>query len=100
MEALKRIEANTIEKLPPRKKNGDPNFNINFYVAQREGRVRRAWPCTPRTTDERAGPAKPAGDVRFAGLRREGASLGLRSRACCPGRRRIESGRRPLFSSG
>jgi N4-(beta-N-acetylglucosaminyl)-L-asparaginase len=36
MEALKRIKANTIEKRL-RKANGDPNFNINFYVVNARG---------------------------------------------------------------
>ena len=36
MEALKRIKANTIEKRL-RKANGDPNFNINFYVLNAKG---------------------------------------------------------------
>ncbi len=40
MEALKRIRANTVEKrlLAP---TGEPHFQIIFYIAQREGRVRR-----------------------------------------------------------
>ncbi|MCI0605785.1 N(4)-(beta-N-acetylglucosaminyl)-L-asparaginase [bacterium] len=36
MEALKRIRANTVEKRL-RKANGDPNFNINFYVLNAKG---------------------------------------------------------------
>ena len=36
MEALKRIRANTVEKRL-RKPNGDPNFNINFYVLNAQG---------------------------------------------------------------
>ncbi len=36
MDALKRIKANTVEKRL-RKKNGDPNFNINFYVLNAKG---------------------------------------------------------------
>jgi len=36
MEALKRIKTNTIEKRL-RKDNGDPNFNINFYVVNAKG---------------------------------------------------------------
>ena len=36
MEALKRIKANTVEKRL-RKANGDPNFNINFYVLSASG---------------------------------------------------------------
>ncbi len=36
MEALKRIRANTVEKRL-RKKNGDPNFNINFYALNARG---------------------------------------------------------------
>jgi N4-(beta-N-acetylglucosaminyl)-L-asparaginase len=36
MEALKRIKANTIEKRL-RKPNGDPNFNVNFYVLNAKG---------------------------------------------------------------
>jgi N4-(beta-N-acetylglucosaminyl)-L-asparaginase len=36
MEALKRIKANTIEKRLL-KANGDPNFNINFYVLNAKG---------------------------------------------------------------
>ena len=36
MEGLKRIKANTVEKRL-RKKNGDPNFNINFYVLNAQG---------------------------------------------------------------
>jgi N4-(beta-N-acetylglucosaminyl)-L-asparaginase len=36
MEALKRIKANTVEKRL-RKANGDPNFNVNFYVLNAKG---------------------------------------------------------------
>jgi N4-(beta-N-acetylglucosaminyl)-L-asparaginase len=36
MEALNRIKTNTIEKRL-RKDNGDPNFNINFYVVNAKG---------------------------------------------------------------
>lgn len=36
MEGLKRIRANTVEKRL-RKANGDPNFNINFYVLNARG---------------------------------------------------------------
>ncbi len=36
MEGLKRIRANTVEKRL-RKANGDPNFNINFYVVNTQG---------------------------------------------------------------
>jgi len=36
MEGLKRIRANTVEKRL-RKANGDPNFNINFYVLNAQG---------------------------------------------------------------
>ena len=36
MEALKRIKANTVEKRL-RKANGDPNFNVNFYVINAKG---------------------------------------------------------------
>jgi N4-(beta-N-acetylglucosaminyl)-L-asparaginase len=36
LEALKRIRANTLEKRL-RKANGDPNFNINFYVLNAKG---------------------------------------------------------------
>jgi N4-(beta-N-acetylglucosaminyl)-L-asparaginase len=36
MEALKRIKANTVEKRLT-KANGDPNFNINFYVLSAAG---------------------------------------------------------------
>src|SRR6476659_9884259 len=36
MEGLKRIRANTVEKRL-RKANGDPNFNINFYVLNAKG---------------------------------------------------------------
>jgi N4-(beta-N-acetylglucosaminyl)-L-asparaginase len=36
LEALKRIRANTVEKRL-RKSNGDPNFNINFYVLNARG---------------------------------------------------------------
>jgi N4-(beta-N-acetylglucosaminyl)-L-asparaginase len=36
MEALKRIRANTVEARL-RKKNGDPNFNVNFYVINAKG---------------------------------------------------------------
>ncbi|HEX9368088.1 MAG TPA: N(4)-(beta-N-acetylglucosaminyl)-L-asparaginase [Vicinamibacterales bacterium] len=36
MEGLKRIRANTVEKRL-RKANGDPNFNINFYVLNTQG---------------------------------------------------------------
>jgi N4-(beta-N-acetylglucosaminyl)-L-asparaginase len=36
MEALKRIKANTVEKRL-QKANGDPNFNINFYVVNTKG---------------------------------------------------------------
>ena len=36
MDALKRIRANTVEKRL-RKANGDPNFNVNFYVVSTTG---------------------------------------------------------------
>ena len=36
MEALKRIKSNTVEKRLL-KKNGDPNFNINFYCLNAKG---------------------------------------------------------------
>jgi N4-(beta-N-acetylglucosaminyl)-L-asparaginase len=36
MEALKRIRSNTVEKRL-RKANGDPNFNVNFYVLNAKG---------------------------------------------------------------
>jgi N4-(beta-N-acetylglucosaminyl)-L-asparaginase len=36
MEALKRIKANTVEKRL-RKPNGDPNFNVNFYIINAKG---------------------------------------------------------------
>jgi N4-(beta-N-acetylglucosaminyl)-L-asparaginase len=36
MEALRRIRANTVEKRL-RKQNGDPNFNINFYILNARG---------------------------------------------------------------
>jgi N4-(beta-N-acetylglucosaminyl)-L-asparaginase len=36
LEALKRIKSNTVEKRL-RKSNGDPNFNINFYVLNAKG---------------------------------------------------------------
>jgi N4-(beta-N-acetylglucosaminyl)-L-asparaginase len=36
MEGLKRIRANTVEKRL-RKANGDPNFNVNFYVLNTKG---------------------------------------------------------------
>jgi N4-(beta-N-acetylglucosaminyl)-L-asparaginase len=36
IEALKRIRANTVEKRL-RKANGDPNFNVNFYVLNAKG---------------------------------------------------------------
>ena len=36
LEALKRIKANTVEKRL-RKANGDPNFNVNFYVVNTQG---------------------------------------------------------------
>src|SRR5690349_23603749 len=36
MEALKRIKANTVEKRL-RKPNGDPNFNVNFYILNAKG---------------------------------------------------------------
>jgi N4-(beta-N-acetylglucosaminyl)-L-asparaginase len=36
MEALKRIRAHTVEKRL-RNKNGDPNFNVNFYVINAKG---------------------------------------------------------------
>jgi len=37
MEALRRIRANTIEKRL-RKPNGDPNFNVSFYILDAKGR--------------------------------------------------------------
>jgi hypothetical protein len=36
LEARRRIRANTIEKRPG-KPNGDPNFNITFYVVNTKG---------------------------------------------------------------
>lgn len=37
MEALRRIRANTVEKRL-RKDDGNPNFNVSFYILDREGR--------------------------------------------------------------
>src|SRR5215813_2730801 len=36
MDALRRIKANTVEQRL-RKKNGDPNFNVNFYILNARG---------------------------------------------------------------
>ena len=36
LEALKRIRSNTVEKRL-RKSNGDPNFNVNFYIVNAKG---------------------------------------------------------------
>ena len=57
MEALKRIQANTIEKRLLNGK-GNPNFNIRFFVLNKKGEYagvsmyragRRSMPCAPRT---------------------------------------------------
>ena len=46
MDALKRIKANTVEKRLL-KANGDPNFNISFYVLSKTRRSRRRRRCMP-----------------------------------------------------
>ena len=46
MEALRRIKANTIEKRLL-KANGDPNFNINFYVVNAKGEYAGVAMYTP-----------------------------------------------------
>lgn len=61
MEGLKRIKENTIEKRL-RKANGDPNFNINFYILNAKG--------------EHAGVTMYAGDKqRYAVCTENGAQL-------------------------
>ena len=40
MEALKRIQANTVEKRLLNAR-GQPNFGINFYILNAKGRARR-----------------------------------------------------------
>ena len=70
MEALKRIKANTVEKRL-RKPNGDPNFNINFYVAERDRRARR------RVDVRRQG-------HRLRGLHRAGREDACRASRCSP----------------
>jgi N4-(beta-N-acetylglucosaminyl)-L-asparaginase len=61
MEALKRIKSNTIERRL-RNANGDPNFDINFYILSAQG--------------EHAGVAMFAGnDVKYAVCTENGAEL-------------------------
>ena len=40
--------------------NGDPNFNIDFYIVNARAST-RAWRCMPRTRTRRAGQARRAG---------------------------------------
>src|SRR4029453_2991990 len=52
-----------------------------------------AWRCMPRTTTRRAGPARRAGGCASPCATRRGLAAS-RSRACCPGRRRLRQGYR------
>jgi N4-(beta-N-acetylglucosaminyl)-L-asparaginase len=64
MEALKRIRANTIEKRL-RNKNGDPNFNVNFYVVNARGE-HAGVALYGESEDERGWAGAKGRQVRFA----------------------------------
>ena len=64
MEALKRIKSNTIEKRL-RKANGDPNFNINFYVLNAKGEY-AGVAMYADDEDERGWAGETGTKVRFA----------------------------------
>jgi N4-(beta-N-acetylglucosaminyl)-L-asparaginase len=66
LEALRRIRANTIEKRLL-KKNGDPAFNIVFYVLNAKGE-HAAVAMYPEDNDDRGWAGQPAGrrQVRYA----------------------------------
>jgi N4-(beta-N-acetylglucosaminyl)-L-asparaginase len=64
MEALKRIRSNTIEKRL-RKSNGDPNFNINFYVLNAKGE-HAGVAMYAEDEDERGWAGETGQRVRFA----------------------------------
>ena len=71
MEALKRIRANTIEKRL-RKSNGDPNFNINFYILNAKGEY--AGVAMYADDEDDKGPAQRKNRrVRFAVCTENGA---------------------------
>ena len=53
MEALRRIKAATIERRLLNSR-GEPNFNVNFYVAERQGRARRGGAVRERDGNLRA----------------------------------------------
>ncbi len=84
MEALRRIKANTIEKRLQNAR-GEPNFNINFYVAQRQGRARGRHHVSP----DRVASALPSATRR--------ARASRPARRCCravPSRLSDGSGRK------
>jgi N4-(beta-N-acetylglucosaminyl)-L-asparaginase len=64
MEALKRIKANTVEKRLLNAR-GEPNFNINFYVLNRQGEYAGVTMYNPREE----------GGVRFAVCDEKGGRL-------------------------
>jgi len=82
MEALKRIRANTIEKRL-RNKNGDPNFNVNFYVVNARESMRASRSMGERRRARLAG-AKGR-QVRFASATRKARDR-FPSRVCCRAR--------------
>lgn len=64
MEALKRIKSNTVEKRL-RKANGDPNFNINFYVLNARGEF-AGVAMYGEDADERGWAGNTGKSVRYA----------------------------------
>jgi N4-(beta-N-acetylglucosaminyl)-L-asparaginase len=64
MEALKRIRAHTVEKRL-RNKNGDPNFNINFYALNARGDF-AGVAMYAEDEDERGWAGEKGRQVRFA----------------------------------
>ena len=89
LEALKRIKANTVEKRL-RKANGDPNFNINFYVLNAKGEYAGVAMYAEDQDEQRLGGRDRTSACATPSATRRGRARS-RSRGCCPGRPRASS---------
>ena len=69
MEGLKRIRANTVEQSGCIKANGDPNFNVNFYVLNTKGEY-----ASVSMDDEKS-------NINYAVCTEEGAKALVRNRS-------------------
>jgi N4-(beta-N-acetylglucosaminyl)-L-asparaginase len=75
MVALKRIKANTVEKRLLRS-NGDPSFNINFYILNAKGEYAGVAMYGEDEADDRRGPGQRRGRrVRYAVCTENGPQL-------------------------